>query len=839
VVGFPQDDRWSSVAVLLLLALLAALFLGRQLFFGLSLVPFDLLPGTTPWKQLHLNAPPPWNPLLDSLQQYYPRRVFFNESLRAGFLPLWNPDVYTGMPFLATQQAAVLYPPAWLLALLPVGIAFTASAWFHLALAAAGTFLLLAALGLHRAAAFTGAVAFAFNGFMVAWLAYPNVSQWTWAWLPLILYTVERALGGAGPTTPSLRWVVIAAALIGLQFLGGHAQISAYLLIAVLAYALATGLSGPRLAGTHLLALSLLAGTALAAAHLLPAWEYAPQTDRGARVPWESLAGNAFPAGQLVAFLVPRFFGDGTLAFEYGYWGRLSFVEMTGYPGAVTLALAAAGLGAAGWQVPAPARGGLLPLSAGMVAGFWGWVALAEPIPLLGVLCFVVGAAAAVALLARLARAGGRARLGAYFLGIALLGLAMAMRSPLYWPLWRFLPGFAQFTAVGRAICLVGWGTAGLAALGVDALLCRDAERPAAARGALAGAGLLCLGLAAAVVMKSLEPGAGERLARVWLPIGLAVLWLALAGGLAGLAARGLLPAARLGLLAAGLVTADLFTFGAGYNPAADPALAEVRTPELDFLAAAPEPYRFYSYGQPGPAAFRDRMSPNLPSVFGIPDVNGSDSFFPRRYLETMAAIAPDALDAGFQRPEAPAFAALGARYLLRPGEAPPPGFRPAAGRLWENPRALPYARVQTAIRAFPTPERLLAELGRMDPAAALVLGDDPPLAPGLAPGLVPRARLERAGPNRLRLELAAPAPGLAVVAEAYNAGWRARVDGQPAAVIPVDHLIMGTPVPAGYHRVEFRYEPATFRAGLFLSLLAAAALAAALAAHRFMDRGR
>ena len=46
--------------------------------------------------------------------------------------------------------------------------------------------------------------------FTVVWLAYPNVSQWTWSWLPLILYAWERGVGiadcagggakrGAGP----------------------------------------------------------------------------------------------------------------------------------------------------------------------------------------------------------------------------------------------------------------------------------------------------------------------------------------------------------------------------------------------------------------------------------------------------------------------------------------------------------------------------------------------------------------------------------------------------------------------------------------------------------------
>jgi uncharacterized membrane protein YfhO len=45
-------------------------------------------------------------------------------------------------------------------------------------------------------------------------------------------------------------------------------------------------------------------------------------------------------------------------------------------------------------------------------------------------------------------------------------------------------------------------------------------------------------------------------------------------------------------------------------------------------------------------------------------------------------------------------------------------------------------------------------------------------------------------------------------------------VDGRPASIERVDYLLRGVLVPAGAHRVEFRYQPATFRAGWIISLL-------------------
>ena len=45
-----------------------------------------------------------------------------------------------------------------------------------------------------------------------------------------------------------------------------------------------------------------------------------------------------------------------------------------------------------------------------------------------------------------------------------------------------------------------------------------------------------------------------------------------------------------------------------------------------------------------------------------------------------------------------------------------------------------------------------------------------------------------------------------------------------------VDYLIRGVTVPAGAHRVEFRYDPASWRAGWIVSLLALVAVGAAAA---------
>ena len=68
----------------------------------------------------------------------------------------------------------------------------------------------------------------------------------------------------------------------------------------------------------------------------------------------------------------------------------------------------------------------------------------------------------------------------------------------------------------------------------------------------------------------------------------------------------------------------------------------------------------------------------------------------------------------------------------------------------------------------------------------------------------------------------------LLVLTDSWFPGWKATVDGREVPIERVDYLIRGVPVPAGAHRVEFRYEPASWRAGWMVSLLALAVILAA-----------
>ena len=58
------------------------------------------------------------------------------------------------------------------------------------------------------------------------------------------------------------------------------------------------------------------------------------------------------------------------------------------------------------------------------------------------------------------------------------------------------------------------------------------------------------------------------------------------------------------------------------------------------------------------------------------------------------------------------------------------------------------------------------------------------------------------------------------VLNDTFSPGWKAWVDGEPAPIHRAFGFFMAVPLGPSVNRVDFRYEPASFRLGLFISLL-------------------
>jgi hypothetical protein len=227
-------------------------------------------------------TPPPVFEGLDWLLLHLPGKAYAVDSLTGGRLPLWNPHVGLGRPFLADTEMAVLYPPNLLYLLMDPATTLFVLTVGHIALGLAGLLSLGRALGFHRWVAWLISGCFLASAPVVARLSAGQVPYvQASCYLPLLMLLALRLQDGFS----AVRLAALATAL-GLQLLCGHPQIAWVTWLGLGAFLLGRALPPTdrplrsATAGIGGFFLALLAGLGLCAAMLLPFLELATQGNR-------------------------------------------------------------------------------------------------------------------------------------------------------------------------------------------------------------------------------------------------------------------------------------------------------------------------------------------------------------------------------------------------------------------------------------------------------------------------------------------------------------------------------------------------------------------------------
>jgi hypothetical protein len=148
---------------------------------------------------------------------HLPKYQYVAERFREGALPLWNPWEFCGIPFLASLQPGVFYPPVpFFYSLWSGETAHIAFFFFHVAVAALGTLLLMRSFGCGPWPSILGSLWVTQPLWLVRVYDHPNFIA-SVCWIPWLILLSRRCL-----LAPSLRVAVGLAVTAALPFLAGY-----------------------------------------------------------------------------------------------------------------------------------------------------------------------------------------------------------------------------------------------------------------------------------------------------------------------------------------------------------------------------------------------------------------------------------------------------------------------------------------------------------------------------------------------------------------------------------------------------------------------------------------
>lgn len=726
-------------------------------------------------------------PLSDQVTAGLPFRAWGAEWWRRlGHVPLWNPEIFGGMPYVAALGTGdVLYPTAFLRLIMPTATVINIGFFVHYILAGLFMYLLLRRLQVSWSGAVVGGLAYQLSG-LVASYAQPghDGKLVVTALLPLVLFGLvvgmrDRRLWGYGVT----------ALAIGLSILTQHVQMTYYMLVAAGLFALylcfgtGTASASDRVRVLGLASAAVAIGFGIAAIQLLPAFGHMPLSPRAVTVQGGFAGSTTYgiPWMHIPEFFLKNFVGWGAPG---TYWGTNGIKLHSEYLGLPVIALALLGAGA-----------------------------------------------------------GKDRRLRLWLAGIGLLFLLIGLGkgTPFYHLWWSVMPYVKQMRAPGMAYFVVVFVVACFAAFGVERLERRAdaATSTSHVRAWLIAAAVLALLAVAGVfgnMAGALSPGRPVSAGDIMFGAVTSAIALAAVAGLAWAGVQGRVAPAQWTIALALVIGADLWVNGRQFWT--------YSTLHRDLYRADAVIDRIKATPSPAPARALDLgalLGPRLayPGAVlmaeDVPQLLGVHGFEIRYFVDVMGGR-----DEWRNLGNLHLWDLFAVRWVIVPAAGREldsiPGFTrvlrdaptaTGAAHLFERTAPAPYARVVPAavkldsaqiVATLVDPRMAFDRVVLLDASAAFTPAPVTEL-PGASPA---RAAVTRWEPGRMSITLdpVPPAASYALIAENWYPDWRATVDGAVAPVLRGDWTLITVPVPAGASHIELTFASRAFNWGKIITVV-------------------
>jgi hypothetical protein len=260
----------------------------------------------------------------DLYQHFVPTKKLFTEIIKSGQLPLWNPYLHGGQPFLAEINFSVLYPSNVLYLILPFYTAFNINIIGHVMFAAAGAYCLARFTGMSAYGSLFCGVIFAFCGYSLSQvnllsrlLAYPYIP---WLCLFWHRFLLEK----------QFKWFFICALFATFQIFAGTPEwtLVAFLLMLIWSLGVPYEISNRRKI-VNLLFLGIVT-LLFSAIQIIPTSEMVAVSSRSQKATFDAFSFWSIHPERLPEFVLPNFLGRTDTLSANDYWG--SAIEYLRFP---------------------------------------------------------------------------------------------------------------------------------------------------------------------------------------------------------------------------------------------------------------------------------------------------------------------------------------------------------------------------------------------------------------------------------------------------------------------------------------------------------------------------
>lgn len=725
------------------------------IFKGKLPIPADTLLGMYhPWRDKVWQDRQPFpvkNFLItDPVRQTYVYKKQAIDQLKKGQLPLWNPNIFSGIPLLASVQAGVFYPINLLFCFDDFKLSWSMFILIQPILGAIFMYLYLKNLKIGSLGSSLISLSWAFSGFMMTWMTWGNIGH-TALWLPLILLTIDKIFDSKNFKKTDFKWFLILIFGLCSSFTAGHSQTWLYLGIFSVLY-FVFRLFDKKISSKKffLFLLSAILVLLLTSIQWLPTFRLVSLSGRNQDLP-KAQPGWFLPGFHLVQLIAPDFFGNPV---TQNYWGVWNYGELTSYVGIFGLFMAIYGLIFCRHK-----------LKKFFITGLFLSLILATPnfISRLFLNLPIIGSFQPTRL-------------------IFVFDFCFLVLAGFGWQDWLKQKSFKK-TFLSLFILASSFGLVFLFSQNAFWLPKKF----------------------------DLDPNLQVSQRNLIFP---ALLFISLSGLLLVKIKFKKLPAWLFGLILIGLVSFDLGRFFHKFTPFIDQYLVYPQTKTTRFLQEQTQNYPWRVTGIDIIPGQKRIMLPNFNLIYNLAMPDGYDPLYLKNYAELISLLNwGNFNNKSFNRTllienyDSPLFDLLGIKYVLALRQLPEEKFElifsEGETQVYENKNVLPRAFLVTDYLVAKSSDEQAKTLLNKDLRKIVILEKDINLE--FEPLKSSSLEMVKYSANQIELKTQTDKPAILVLTDSFYPGWKAEIDSNKTEILKANHAFRAIVIPAGRHNIVFK----------------------------------